>query len=294
MTVEGVDISVYQAETPPLTGRDFVIARASIGQYLDSRYAHHAANVRAAGKVLGAYHYVRDEVPVDTQVAAFLSAARGADLLALDLEGSDGGTAGKAVARSMIAKLQATGRKIGLYHSESGYPELGQDWRWVAHWGVAKPGIAYDFHQYRGSPLDLDRWRGDLAGLHAFVTWAAAGGAMAIYERQDRTGTAVLPSGAKADGQRIGAAGWEKVKVATGPVTMHFDHRLLELTTTTAMDVGLHVTDGPLAGLYVRSSQVTETYNPAAVVPSAGDIAAAKLAGYADAKAKAIAAVQTI
>lgn len=294
MAVEGIDVSTYQATTPSLTGRQFVFARASIGKYLDDRYAMHARNVRAAGKVLGAYHYVRDEIAASDQVATFLSAAVGADLLALDLEGADGGAAGRTVARTMIDRLHALGRQVGLYHSESGYPELGQDWRWVAHWGVAAPGIPWQFHQYRGSPLDLDRFHGDLAQLQAFVAGNKPGGTMAIYQRDERKGTAVLAAGQVAHGRRMGLTDWETVKSVTGPATWHFDHRLVELTKTASMDYALHAADGPLTGLYVNAGATVETYDPAAPVYGPVELAAAKSAGYADAKSKAIAAVQSI
>lgn len=294
MTVEGIDVSVYQATMPSLAGRAFVFCRASIGQYIDSRYAQHAAEVRAAGRVLGAYHYVRKAVPAATQVDVFLAQAKGADLLALDLEGADGDATGKAVARDMIAALQATGRRIGLYHSLSGYPSLGQAWRWVAAWQATPPSIPWEFWQYRGSPLDLDRWHGDLASLQAFVQAAGGQDMPAIYQRDNRTGKAAVGAGAHADGFRLGATGWEKVKTASGPATWHFDFHLAELTQTPQLDHAYHLTDGPLAGLYARGSQVAATLDPVPPVPTPADLEAAKAAGYADAKAKAIAAVQAI
>jgi hypothetical protein len=168
--IEGIDISHWQATTPDLTGRAFVFARATYGTSPDGRYAMHAANVRAAGRVLGAYHFARPITTGDSvaeQVAAFLAAGSGADLFALDRErDGDNGTMTQADARAFIAAVQATGRRIGLYASESAFADLGQDWDWVANWS-REPARHWDFWQYRGSPLDLDRFAGTLADLRA-------------------------------------------------------------------------------------------------------------------------------
>jgi hypothetical protein len=164
--IEGIDISRWQTTTPDLTGRAFVFARATYGTSPDGRYAMHAANVRAAGRVLGAYAFGRNLSAAD-QVAAFLATAPDADLYALDLEkDGDHPRMTSAQARDFIAAVQATGRRIGLYMSESAFVDLGQDWDWVANWS-REPARHWDFWQYRGSPLDLDRFDGTLADLRA-------------------------------------------------------------------------------------------------------------------------------
>jgi hypothetical protein len=164
--IEGIDISRWQASTPSLTGRAFVIARATYGIARDARYAMHAQNVRAAGKVLGAYAFGRN-MAVDEQVAAFLANAPDADLYALDLEkDGDDPRMTSAQARAFLAAVQATGRRIGLYMSEAAFVDLGQDWDWVANWS-REPHRHWDVWQYRGSPLDLDRFDGTAADLLA-------------------------------------------------------------------------------------------------------------------------------
>jgi hypothetical protein len=164
---DGIDISRHQPTTPALTGLSFAFARATYGSYGDSKYAVHSAAFRAAGIVSGAYHFGRSTPSPEAQAAAFLKAAAGADLLALDLE-SDGGNVpmSAAQARAFIAAVRAAGRKIGLYHSRSGFPSLGQDWNWVAKWGSSAPtGIPWAFWQWQGSPLDRNRFNGTLADL---------------------------------------------------------------------------------------------------------------------------------
>lgn len=295
MTVEGIDVSTYQLTTPDLAGLGFVIARATYGlDGLDARYTMHAANVRKAGKILGAYHYW---YPGDgaAQALHFLSVAAGADLLFLDLEGTGSGTSsGLADARDFLAAIHATGRKVGLYHSESGYPSLGQDYRWVAHWGVAAPGIAWDFHQYQGSPLDRDRWRGDLAGLQALVQGGSAGGSTMIYEAKLEPGTVRVASGVTVHGLTPGDT-WTTAKSATGPATWHSDKILHRIGGTAPPTYAVHLIDGPLAGLYVGTSGTNVVYTSGATkVYVQADIDAAHAAGFSEAKTKAESAVQAI
>ena len=189
MTTELIDVSHYQTVTPSLVGKAGLFARAVYGTYADTMYDTHVANARKAGLVAGAYAFGRSG-NVAGQVAAFLAQAGDADLFALDLE-RDGGnpSMSSAEAGDFIAKVKATGRKILLYHSESGFPSLGQDGNWVANWSQI-PSIPWTFHQYRGSPLDLDRFNGTLAQLQALVhppvipkTWVAHVPAGRLYTR---------------------------------------------------------------------------------------------------------------
>lgn len=178
----GIDVSAHQASTPALAGLSFLFARATYGTARDPMFAAHVARARAAGLVVGAYHFGR-ATNVDDQVTAFLQAvvaAGNVDLLALDLEADGGNPAMSSTqARAFLAGVQARGRRIGLYHSTSGYPSLGQDWRWVADYRASSvdaggPPVAWDVWQYRGSPLDLDTFRGSPDELRAFVDRMAA------------------------------------------------------------------------------------------------------------------------
>lgn len=171
MTVEGIDISHWQYRTPPLgTSLEFVFVRATYGIYPDDRYDLHAKDVRSAGKILGAYHFGRNGDPVP-QVRAFLDAiGPTVKLVALDLE-KDGGLPRmtNAQASAWIAAVQKTGRKVGLYHSESGFPHLGQDFNWVANWDQT-PSIPWTFHQYAViRSVDRDRFKGSIAELEALA-----------------------------------------------------------------------------------------------------------------------------
>ncbi len=173
MTLPGLDISYAQATTPPLANQAFVFVRAGYGPANgDARWHQHSAAVRAAGKVLGAYWFWYDGTAGATQAQAFLSIAAGADLLALDYEGAAKDQAG---AREFIAYIQGQGREIGLYASQSGFPDFGQDWNWVARWGSIPPSFPWAFWQWQGNPLDLDRFNGDAAALAKLVGSSSGG-----------------------------------------------------------------------------------------------------------------------
>ena len=171
MTTDGLDISSWQATTPPLTGKAFLIARATYGTSPDVRYSTHIAAAKAAGLVTGAYCFGRGSTSGATQAAIFMAVAGPVDLFVLDLETQApiyGPNMTWTQARAFIAAVKATGRKVGLYASESGYPSLGQDYNWIANWSQV-PALPWTIHQYRGSPLDLDHYNGTVAQLKAFV-----------------------------------------------------------------------------------------------------------------------------
>ena len=165
MTLEGIDVSRWQATTPSLSGKSFLFARATYGTVADAMYATHIANARKAGLLVGAYAFGVGDVPVADQVAAFLATAGSVHFYVLDLErnGSRTSMTGTQAAAFIVA-VRAKGHPCGLYHSESGFPSLGQSYNWIANWSQI-PAIGWTFWQYRGSPLDLDRFNGDLAKL---------------------------------------------------------------------------------------------------------------------------------
>jgi len=168
----GIDVSVWQGDiTTALVDCEFGCARASIGNSVDHTYVAHAAAIRKAGLVLGAYHYL---VPSETgtiQVNTFLKSASDADFFALDMES----TALKVpkIAEwfiSYLRKIDTRHRKILLYSSEGTWPgDMGQDANWVAKWSTTEPAIRWKFWQYQGAPLDKDVYNGSLAELKKFV-----------------------------------------------------------------------------------------------------------------------------
>ncbi len=166
----GIDISAYQAKTPPLDGLSFLIARASIGTVKDYRYDQHIANARNAGLVVGAYHFAyTGNIP--GQVAAFVKAAGKVDLYFVDVEGSKAPTASETA--EFIGLTQHAVGKCGLYMSASVFRwSAGQDYDWVAKWGTTPPDSRYEFWQNDGSGadgIDNDYFHGSAADLAKFV-----------------------------------------------------------------------------------------------------------------------------
>lgn len=172
--IEGIDVSKHNGSTPPLTGLDFLFARASIGLTPDALYLAHIANARAAGLVTGAYHFNWSPISPSQQADYFLAHAVGADLLVIDVEANvyNGVTTPAfsiAQTQEFIARVHAAGRKIGLYHSQSGFFSAGQDYNWIARWGTTPPSTQWTFWQYQGDPLDRNRYPGTRADLNAFA-----------------------------------------------------------------------------------------------------------------------------
>jgi hypothetical protein len=167
----GIDVSHHQASTPSLTGYDFLIARASIGTTPDAMYATHIKNARAKGLVVGAYHFNWSTLSVAAQVKTFLDRAGDVDLYFLDVEYAGNGinAFSRAQATDFIQRVRATGRKCGLYMSESAfYTNVPNDYRWVANWSQP-PSMGWTFWQYQGSPLDKNRFNGSLEELRALA-----------------------------------------------------------------------------------------------------------------------------
>jgi len=180
MTLPGLDVSTYQATTPPLAGFAFMFARATYNLSPDARYDQHMAAAKAAGIVRGAYHFGTGASTPQAQASAFLASAHDAQILALDLEG-DPHPMTQPQAALFISTVRATDplhRKIGLYHSLSGFPSgIGQDFNWVAAWQATAPVVPWAFWQFTSSGsvpgyaghLDLDQFNGTQAQLNAMA-----------------------------------------------------------------------------------------------------------------------------
>jgi hypothetical protein len=137
-------------------------------------YDTHIKKARAAGLITGAYHFNWSPLSVISQVDTFIRNAGDVDLYALDVEDNVNKETGtrteafnQAQAREFIRLFKLkTGKKIGLYMSESGfYTDVGQDWNWVAHWD-REPRIHWDLWQfgpYKGE--DGNRFNGTVAQL---------------------------------------------------------------------------------------------------------------------------------
>ena len=174
----GIDVSEHNGLSNVIS-QSFAFARATYSTRPDTMYGAHVRRFRAKpGFIVGAYHFGvgAAQATTEKQVVAFLAASRWADLLALDLEGNWlrnasgklylGPTMTLAQGKEFIRLVHLAGKKIGLYHSRSGFPFLGQDWNWPAQWGATAPtGMRWAFWQYQGEPMDRNKFNGDLNSL---------------------------------------------------------------------------------------------------------------------------------
>lgn len=165
--VEGIDVSHWQVTTPPLTGRKFLVARASIGLLPDDRYNQHIAAARRAGLVPMAYHFGDNRIDPVAQARLFLDVAGQVGFYFLDVEGAHAMT--RAQRRAFHSEVRRQGHESGYYHSLSGFTEDGQDSNWIAFWSGSPPPGNWLLWQYRGSPLDLDRFIGTEAQLRGLA-----------------------------------------------------------------------------------------------------------------------------
>jgi hypothetical protein len=294
----GIDISTYQVHTPPLKGLSFLFARASIGTMTDGRYAMHIANARKAGLVTGAYHFGDKNINPVRQAQVFLAAAGDVDFYFLDVEGKT--AQGPADIRAFFAEVRKAGKRIGLYHSSSGFPELGQDYNWIAMWDPhgRPPSHRWDFWQQRGSPLDLDRYNGSTDELRLFaralpqsdtppedgmttITVLPFGGSYTIPANAVVTGHAAKPDGS------IDLSKPKVWSAHAGTSKASYD-----ATMTTSLTKGnpfIRAVDGFFAGYYISTGQVQATPNPA---PPSGDCSGAVGAEHERVRAAAIKAAE--
>lgn len=74
MTLWLYDVSNHQSTTPSLDGWDGLIAKASEGSgFRDGRFRQHIDKAINAGKIHGAYHFLRSDSPVKDQFNTFAS-----------------------------------------------------------------------------------------------------------------------------------------------------------------------------------------------------------------------------
>lgn len=183
MTVNGIDVSSYQAETFATTGLDFVFVKATEGtSYINPKMARQAATARTAGLVLGFYHFLQPG-NAEAQAAYFVDkcASLEHDMLVCDWETTGtGGVPSNADKDAFLAEVKRLrpGHKVGLYcnldywlhHDDTS--QCG-DFLWIAD--IVTPGQPriqhpWVFHQYSEAG-GLDRNVGNFADRAALRAW---------------------------------------------------------------------------------------------------------------------------
>jgi hypothetical protein len=187
MTLNGIDVSSYQSSDYSTAGISFVIVKATEGtSYVSSLHRAQVSHGRAAGLVVGHYHFVRPG-SVGPQVSYFLrhAAPQAGDILAVDWE--DPGVSG-ADKDAMIRSLQsaAPGHRVILYCNRDfwlnrDHSSFAGDGLWIAdpdasagHPRIAHPWLIHQHSDANG----LDRDVANFADVSALRAWAAKEGAL--------------------------------------------------------------------------------------------------------------------
>ncbi|MFJ2114546.1 MULTISPECIES: glycoside hydrolase family 25 protein [unclassified Streptomyces] len=180
MTIKGIDVSSHQQATFSTTGLDFVFVKATEGKsYVNPRMTAQSDCGRAAGLVVGFYHFLR---PGDMKVQARYFVDNCADTdhdpLFADWEDEGVSCAEKDLFLAEVKRLCGDTHRIGLYCNQNYWLNCDTtgnagDALWIADYVTAgKPRIkaAWKFHQYTDSPVDTNV--GAFADRAALRKWA--------------------------------------------------------------------------------------------------------------------------
>lgn len=188
--LNGIDVSSYQSATPTLSGLSFVFVKVTEGlSYVNPEWRSQVADARAAGALVGLYHYPHIANSASAEAAYFLqqigSALQAGDVLILDWEWY-GQAATDQQARDYktgflaeLRTLQPTHRRV-LYCNTSTWTGVDTDSNagdglWIATAGLpaGQPGIqaTWAFHQYTDAAAQGGD--GDVANPSLFPSAAA-------------------------------------------------------------------------------------------------------------------------
>lgn len=191
MTVKGIDVSSYQSTMYDTTGLAFVVVKRTEGVgYVNPKASAQVAHGRAAGLLVGHYHYphIHDGATAD---ADYFLAKLGADLhtgdlLVLDWEwyGQAGVTASEAntFKDQWLARVKAktSGHRVLVYADRNNWLNVDQnsnagDGLWIATGGkpAGQPGIKHPWviHQY-STAGGIDHDVANFADKAAMLAWA--------------------------------------------------------------------------------------------------------------------------
>lgn len=188
MAVTGIDVSSYQSSTYSTKGYDFAFVKATEGtSYVNPRMVAQAAHARAAGLVVGFYHFLRPG-SMKAQAAYFVEKACSVpgDPLWADWEHAGVSSADKDEFIREVQWLRGDTHRVGLYCNTSYWTSRDKssfagDGLWIAVYNgrAGKPGIKADFliHQWTSTPIDTNlavAWK-SRAEMRAWAMKAPAG-----------------------------------------------------------------------------------------------------------------------
>ncbi|MDJ1136206.1 GH25 family lysozyme [Streptomyces iconiensis] len=183
MTVRGVDVSSYQPTTYSTKGLDFVFVKATEGtSYINPRMTKQAQRARAAGLVVGFYHFLRPG-SMREQARYFVEKCASVEGDPLWADWEDPGVSGadKDAFLSEVKQLRGDTHRVGLYCNVDYWTRRDTtsnagDALWIAQYN-GKPGkpsvqATWKFHQYTSTPIDTNV--GAFADRAALAKWAGA------------------------------------------------------------------------------------------------------------------------
>ncbi|MFE5332576.1 GH25 family lysozyme [Embleya sp. NPDC056575] len=184
----GYDVSDYQSSIP--NDAEFVIVKATEGQRTSQKgYRAKVAEARRRGLVLGHYHFMHAENPVQAEVDFFCDTVGdvpAGEFLVLDFEPYNQGQSDAACTRwknTWLAKVKARypDRLVGMYANLDWWHRTDDncgDFLWIADYqrAAGSPAVqaAWRVHQYTESPLDTNVFAGSIAEMRAWAGGADA------------------------------------------------------------------------------------------------------------------------
>jgi hypothetical protein len=181
--LNGIDVSGYQSSTPDVSGQAFVIVKATEGtSYINPKQSAQAAYARAAGAVVGFYHFARPgSIQAQAQYFVDQAASVEGDILAIDWEDSGVSCADKDALLKAVKALRPT-HKVVLYCNRSFWLNIDttsyvEDGLWIADYShpAGSPNIQHSwvFHQYSQDTVDKDV--ANFATAASLQAWATSG-----------------------------------------------------------------------------------------------------------------------
>jgi GH25 family lysozyme M1 (1,4-beta-N-acetylmuramidase) len=181
LAVLGVDVSGYQSETFATKGLAFAFVKATEAtSYVNPKYKAQVAHARAAGLVVGHYHFGKNGGAAEADYFLSKVTLKAGDVLAFDWETSGVSQSERDAFVSRV-KAKAPGHKVVLYcnvdywknrDSDNGGPADGL---WIAdpNHAAGKPNVkhAWVFHQYSWAG-GIDRNVANFKDAAALRAWA--------------------------------------------------------------------------------------------------------------------------
>jgi GH25 family lysozyme M1 (1,4-beta-N-acetylmuramidase) len=186
MAVLGVDVSGYQPVAFATKGLSFAFVKATEGtSYVNPHYAGQVAHSRAAGLVVGHYHFGKNGGAAEADYFLKHATLHAGDMLAFDWETSGVSQAERDAFIDRV-KAKAPGHRVLLYCNTDYWKNRDSDngghadGLWIAdpNHPAGKPNIkhAWLIHQYSWAG-GIDRNVANFKDAAALRAWAGAGAA---------------------------------------------------------------------------------------------------------------------